>query len=512
MIVNNLEDSLHLKQVAFFRWIFIALVSLRVLSAFFSPQAVEFDESIIVNLGQRSWQDFAFYLFSPEYTRWEMLASYLFSVPAFFSLSLARTLSALMGIGEIYLFKKILEIGLSESKEKKQVIYLALIFYLLCPWHFYYSRILGTCQGVALFFYLSYIYKDQLKVLIPVSLLGLFYYTPFRLWFVLIAINKRKINFLVKYYFLTSLIVFFALWLSKNSIIDFFKRGSYNFLEVKINFLENIAASIIFPFSPPLKNYLEISKSFSADLIHESFLQSLGSNPPLGFGLSLMVTIGIYASLKEKLWKSSELFKYFTSWWLLQILALSFMGPSTSRFILLIPSLIYFATMGIQFTLRLSNQTLKTSLISITLLLNLSGIAQSQSFLFDSNKHGKFFPQIIFENALAVQNKFPNFKKNQKVFLSYKLHHAFLLQSKRSPQFIAPAPIFQEFEQTIEKIVNSKQQALIVFPHIFNHKVQGGTKEYYRDAKLILRQKYSKIEAGILKKENKEIGEYYLVK
>lgn len=511
MNINNMESPSLFKQAQIFKWIFYALITLRLLSAFFSPQAVEFDESIIVNWGKKSWQELNFYLFAPEYTKWEMLASYLFSLPSFLSLSLARTLSALMGIAEIYLFKKILEKALAESAEKTQVIYLALTFYLLCPWHFYYSRILGTCQGVALFFYLSYLYKDQLKILIPTSLLGLFYYTPFRLWFVLIAIIKREKTFLLRYYSFTSLIGLLALWLSKNSIIEFFKRGSYNFLDVKINFLKNIAASIVFPFTPPLKDYLEISESFSADLIHESFLQSLGPNSPLGFGLSIMAIIGIYASFKAKLWQKSELFKGFVSWWLLQILALSFMGPSTSRFILLIPSLIYFGTMGIQFTLRLSNQKLKQSLITTCLLLNILGMAYAQSFLLDSQRHGKFFPQIILENALATQKQFPNLTASQKVFLSYKLHHAFLLQSKRAPRFIAPDPVFEGIEQTIEKIVDSKGQALIVFPQIFNPKVQKGTKELYRDAKLLLRQKYSKIKIGVLKKDNKEIGEYYLV-
>lgn len=500
----------------YFAWLIFFLIFLRLTSAGVSPYAVDFDESIIINWGQRAWSQLQFYLFAPEYTKWEMLPSYLYSLPSYISISLTRITSATFGVLEIYFFKKILEVDLdlnsNDYSSKLLSINLITIFYLLCPWHFFYSRIIGTCQGVSLFFLVSYYYRHHIKVLVPASLFGLFFYTPFRLWFIFYPFIKKDKLFWFRYYGLVSTATGALLFLSKNNFLDFFKRGNYNFKDVQIDLIPNILSSIGFPILPPIKSYMEISPFFSADLIHEAFMKSLSGHSPLGFGISFLVLMGIFTSFKNKRWQNSTTLKVFSIWWVIQMIALSFMGPSTSRFILILPSFMYFAWLGLNdfFSIKITKR--KVLFLTLLISLNIWPVLKIQSFLLNSSQHGEYFPQAIQDNAIAAQNSFPDVGAEKRVMLSYKLHHAFKLQSNRAPQFQAPEPVFEVIEKQIEEIYAKYGTALILFPKIFNAKVQKGTLELYRDAKLLLRQKYPRINQGELKLNNEVIGEYYLVK
>jgi len=333
------------------------------------PSGLDIDEASILYWAGVSFKGFSFPIYSPQATHWEMLPGYLY-YPAYLFTGVLRLFPALIGIAEVVL----LGVWVSRESDREKGL-LAAALLALCPWHIFYSRIVGTCTGVIFFFLLTRLFTSKLA-----RVGGLLYYTTYRLVWLrecIESVMKRDWRRLGAA--LISLVAVFGIILcSPSSLASFFRRGTYNFTTPQFSFLENYFQSLLLPFFPLSAAFRQTSDRFIADYVHTALADSL-PGPVLGWALALVCAVGIFKGARRF---PKEVIFLVGTW-----LALGFMGPSLSRFLIALPVLILLAayTLGsAKYRVPFAAVTLMLTLIPSVLLLKNLGDSDRLENLFHS--------------------------------------------------------------------------------------------------------------------------------
>lgn len=489
------------------------IVAYHLTTSFFYLQGTDFDESIVLNWGQRAIKEFKLYLYAPEYSKWEMLSSYFYGLNAFVSIRWTRTICSIIGLLELYLFFRFIKKQENQPQKRKintspNQIYLLLLA-LTCPWFFLYSKIMGPVHGVTVFFLLAILYLHRPVLLSIITTLGLFTYTPFRLFFPFFIFLKPKDKKTYLSICLTAIYSLSLIFLSNTPIKDFFTRGSYNFLNQEIPFFKNIISSIIFPFIFPINFYKKISPNFTADHIHESLMDALKLSPPLGFGLAILSLIGIGLILKKIYQQKSitkETHNQFFVWWLINIVFLSFMGPSLSRFILIIPSLFYFAYFAIE---KLSKQKFFHKIIVLAIALNLISMINIHNFISSDQRTMSYYPTHISKILQFIKEKHPDVIDQNIIFFSGRTHHIYLFHSQFETVYRSPSPPYNSRVLQYLKQKNIDNNFIIILSTPYASDLYQENKRIYRAIKKQIQSKYPQQKLREIVLNNEKLGDYY---
>jgi len=334
------------------KWLLGILAFLAICLRFYGlrshPAGYDLDEAGILFWAHESWRQGQFWLYGPEQTRWEMVPGWIHAFIGHFAFGLERLSPALMGCGEAALFG-----WLVRGRWGPRAGVLAATLLLLCPWHFFYARIIGTCVGVLaldlLVLKLLDDHKPRVFAMAAVLLVGLFYYTTFRVMFglvFLLALRARD-GRRVAAVGLAGLAALGLLALSASSFSEFLTRGTYNFRIPQGSIPLNYFFAGIAPFVSLPAAFRQITPEFLGDYVHTGFIRTLGSLPPLGFALGALSLFGAGIVARDVFQKRA--FRP-TTWFLFPVvmwLVVGFMGPSLSRLLVLAPFWLMLATLAL---------------------------------------------------------------------------------------------------------------------------------------------------------------------
>lgn len=321
------------------------------------PPGLDIDEANILYWAQKSVQDGQFLLYSPEFTQWEMIPGYFYQAIVYVT-GVYRLGPAILGILELIALW-----FLARRLAGQRVAWIATAFLAVCPWHIFYSRIVGTCTGLSLLILTALLISDRYPLNLLNHIAGLLYYATYRLLIlrlILQSLIRREWKRLIAPIGATAVTLILVL-VTQSSLKPFFGRGIYNIAKPKLTILSHYLFSLLSPFIPVLDPYAHTTDTFMADYVHAGFTFSLRENPPLGWGLSLtlivLVLVEVWSLIRRKklipMPKELQAEVYFV----LGIVAiLGVMGPSFSRLLIVVPFLALFAGWAIeQLRARLDN-------------------------------------------------------------------------------------------------------------------------------------------------------------
>lgn len=307
------------------------------------PFGLDMDEANILYWAGESLRTGKWSAYAPEFTRWEMLPGYwYYAVEALFP--------AYPRLGPTIL--SILEIAatgwLAGSLLGRRAGWAAAALLSLCPWHLYYSRIVGTCVGVGLLAVVARQARERLGGA-AVQTAGLLYYATFRLVALRVLLEslfqrRARAVLLSSVGLVTAMGIVLAL---EGTIEPFLSRGAYNFQGVRLDALNNLLHALKAPFLPVPAAFAQTTDEFMADYVHTGLARSLGGSPPLGWALAALSAAGLLllARLpKERKRRLGAEGLFLVGCWLL----LGWMGPSLSRLLIVLPFLALFAALAVE--------------------------------------------------------------------------------------------------------------------------------------------------------------------
>ncbi len=321
------------------------------------PGGLDIDEAAIVYWGDKFWTEGKWWAYAPEGAAWENLPGVLFS-----------GLHRMLGLPErfsptLFCF---LELGLFFALARRwlgiRAAWLATALLAVCPWHLFYSRVVGTCTGLA-FFLVWALYANSSPSALRTGgsrlgtalrhAVGLLYYTPYRL-----VIARLGVEYVVRRRWRSigvlaagGAFAAAAVFVSSSPFRELFTRGSYNFTELTTELPRKVAATWSAPFLPLSDHYLETGPGFVADRVHAGLAVASAGHPALGWGLSLLALVGIATALGFAVWKRQSLpewLKVEGTFLLVAFAALSLLGPQLSRLLTFVPLIVLVAVWGLE--------------------------------------------------------------------------------------------------------------------------------------------------------------------
>lgn len=320
------------------------------------PGGLDIDEAAIVYWGDKLWSEGKWWAYAPEGSAWENLPGVLFSglhrlfpLPERFS----PTVLCLAEMGFVF--------ALARRWMGSRAAWLATALLAVCPWHLFYSRVVGTCTGLALFLVWALYANSSTKPLTAWGrfgtairhAVGLLYYTPYRL---VIARLSTEFVLLRKWRSVAVLAAGLsfaatAVLISHSPFREFLTRGSYNFGQLTVLLFQKVVATWSAPFLPLSTHYLESGPGFVADRVHAALAVASQGHPALGWGLSLLTLAGIATALGFAVFRKDQMpawLKAEGTFLLVAFAALSLLGPQLSRLLTFVPLLILIAVWGLE--------------------------------------------------------------------------------------------------------------------------------------------------------------------
>ncbi len=320
------------------------------------PGGLDIDEAAIVYWGDKLWTEGQWWAYSPEGSAWENLPGVLFAglhrllrLPERFS----PTVLCFAELGFVF--------ALGRRWMGSRAAWLATALLAVCPWHLFYSRVVGTCTGLGLFLVWALYANSSTKPLTAWGRFGtalrhgagLLYYTPYRLVIARLGtevVLRRKWRSAAV---LAAGLSFAAaaVFVSHSPFREFFTRGSYNFEELTVSLFRKIVATWSAPFLPLSGRYLETGPGFVADRVHAALAVASQGHPALGWGLSLLSLAGITTALGFAAFSRNRLpawLKAEGTFLLVAFSALSLLGPQLSRLLTFVPLLVLIAVWGLE--------------------------------------------------------------------------------------------------------------------------------------------------------------------
>ncbi len=382
------QSAAQLRPQAPIEWIALIAIAIGVFLRCFdlnnTPRSVDIDEASILYWAKETLKWGKFYVYAPEGNAWEMLPGYLYHFASNFFWS-PRVLPNLWGLLDLWLVYL-----LAKRQFSHQAGLMAAALLALSPWHIFFSRVVGTCMGLTTLvlwgFYL--LPKKQSFWHMFRHCFGLLYYTIYRVFFIFeFLYYLKKKNYKQALWSICGALLFgLVVAISESPLTEIFTRGTYNFMDVKLNYAENIIWSFLVPFFPLAEQFRAITDHFMSDYVHTGFNLALGFSPAPGWGASLLF-LGSLAILlrKPKQITNLPLFVFIA----LMYVALAFMGPSHSRFQFLAPLIALITVQGFE-KLNTTN-SYKALSLGLALLL-------MQSTYFISNLSNENKMQAVFHS------------------------------------------------------------------------------------------------------------------
>jgi len=417
------------------------------------PYGLDIDEAAILYWAEQSFRGRQFFLYAPEFTRWEMLPGFLHAGVAWMSGDTFRLSPALLGCLEILVLWMFADRILGRT-----AAWIAAAFLAMSPWHFYYSRIVGTCVGVSLLFLIALLLRDSLNGWAVIRHVGgLFYYTTYRLVILRLIgqyLSQRKWKGVA----LAVMAVLAAMLLARVS--PFLERGAYNFQRPNLHFLKNYFYSLVSPFFPIAEEFSQTTREFMADYVHTGFCFALGGHPPLGWGFAIVSLVAIGWALVRraavpKLLRDELLFV--GGIWLI----LGFMGPSLSRFLILVP----FLTLPAAWLLDVLEKKSSKWVFATFLFGLLTSTAFSQLEVFQRLGNRQLMEPIFhgrFRDLKQTIDKFPDANPDTAFLITGFGHQAARFWATRSKSYsVLPPLTAKDTEEVLNLSAHGRTQYLL---------------------------------------------------
>lgn len=374
----------------------LAAVTMRFSFLSTAPYGMDADQSIILYWAQKNWENFDFALYGDEFTHWELLPGYIYYI--FFKISDSyRFGPALIGIIEALLMFKVAE-SLKFSKREALV---ASALLLCSPWHFYFSRIVGTCFGLSAIWMLTILVQQKwLKATLDV--LGFFYYTAYRVVilgrFLQAARNPKK----EASYFILTLTLIAGLLSVMQEWPSVISRGSHLFEEDKYPFAWSYLSAFLIWFGPSLSNWVPSLESIMEIDISQALVESIGIiETPMGWTVSALGFLGLVSFLKKiKNAEASENEKFILSLFGLGLIFIGF-SASYSHYVFLVPAFVIFALRG---WTHLKNLQMKRWVLFLALMESLTLSGKLLHHLEKGNFSNDIFSDRVRSLSEQVEN------------------------------------------------------------------------------------------------------------
>jgi len=462
----------------------------------FSPLGWDLDEAAILWNAQRVWdsqQSWTF--FSPEFTKWEMLTGYFYTFVGNLGLPLRLAPLSLRLVEVSLLF-----CALRRERASLFLISVALIFYSLNSWNLYYGDILGTCVGVVLWTFLLPKTRSRLYLYFFVCFILQMHYTSLRLlllWEFVVLLRSRDMKRIAVLGL--SVLSYLAALALNGEFSIFLLRGAYNIRESSIlSVLERVWASLFIGLVPLSDKFSVVSTSFMGDFVHEA-LRSLQEGRPLwGWGAAMLFVLGCAGralECKRVGWKMAFTERdacLFFVWG-----ALSFLGPSASRLLLIQGLVVLFLFRGWQ---ELFLRTLEVKIWTQSLYLVfglLSALVMFEGLVMLKHRSALGHQNVFFFSRYVDLS---NLEGPKALVMDYGFPVARWIAENDSSFLALPATSLD----AIESLVNSKLEIdspLRVYfdqPPAQSHEMTGGLNQWQslREAETFLRSHFRSVDEG----------------
>lgn len=407
------------------------------------PFGLDIDEANILYWAKKATEARELRAYAPEFTRWEMLPGYFYhAVQALFGVP--RLGPAILGMLEVA------GVGwLAGSLLGKRAGWAAAALLALCPWHLYYSRIIGTCVGVSALALLALRVRSRGAALVHAG--GLLYYATFRLVaFRMLAEAVWERRWRRALVVMTSLaLVLGVVYALEGSVGLFFSRGSYNFDRVGVDWARNLYFSLRAPFLPVPQPYAQTTDLFMADYVHTGLVRTLGGIPPLGWALSGLTVAGLvsFALSRERrrVLTREALFLGGTG------LAIGWLGPSLSRLLLVAPFLVVFGAAAVELARERVGRWAALALLATVLGASFSSSRELVARLGDLQRTEAIFHDRFRSLAAFVEREIPGAGPRSVTLISDYGFPAARYWADRSGKFSVLPPVSPN---DLERILN----------------------------------------------------------
>lgn len=266
-----------------------------------APYGFEIDQSVILYWGHQAWKNGKWFLYGPEFTGWEMLPGYYYSlVEALTGLArLGPALWSLLELGLFYFFSRRLF-------KNSEIALISILVLVLSPWPIYYSRIVGTCSGLAVFWMLALmVEKKWLQTLF--HLLGLFYYTAYRAVVAGLLVWGLRTRSRKSLTALAASVLFLAVAAGGGELQRMLIRGDHLARIEDYPLTLSYLNSVWLWFFPSIHFYFPAAEVLSQHEVGFALAKILGPyRPPFGWIFSIFIFMGLIPFLKSALAKNSS--------------------------------------------------------------------------------------------------------------------------------------------------------------------------------------------------------------
>ena len=163
------------------------------------------------------------------------------------------------------------------------------------------------------------------------------------------------------------------------------------------------------------------------------------------------------------------------------------MGPSLSRFILIIPSLFYFAYFAIE---KLSKQKFFHKIIVLAIALNLISMINIHNFISSDQRTMPYYPTHISKILQFIKEKHPDVIDQNIIFFSGRTHHIYLFHSQFETVYRSPSPPYNSRVLQYLKQKNIDNNFIIILSTPYASDLYQENKRIYRAIKKQIQSKY----------------------
>jgi len=317
-------------------FLIFSLVLLKVTVLIGLGYSLEGDEVVVLFWG-RQWilnQDW-YFLSSQDVATWETLSAYLFGGISLLKIN-PRWMSFFLSLLELFFLYK-----WASHVHSRSMGILVVIICSTLPYHIFFSLSLGPLNAgflTSLYLYLETFPSNPIKRFF-VTILGLWYYTSFRLILLWVGIKRLASGHFKSLWpevFGTSFFLGFLFIFFTNDFALFFHKGAY-LTERGIEYFSSMYfQSLLIWFIPFFQYFFAFLSQFQFDDLGRAFLQFQSVDTPLTFPLSILFANGIWHSLRRRIYLP-YLFLLLLGWlvvgWTATLVHFVFLTPVIAFFI-----------------------------------------------------------------------------------------------------------------------------------------------------------------------------------
>lgn len=323
----------------------------------------EIDQSVILYWGREFLQKKSLAVFGPEFTNWELLASYYYGAWDLLGLN-PQWGALLLSIVEIALAARVAGLVGGVTVGWATLAVLAVL-----PWHVFYSSIVGTCVAVGIWPAFLFLRGRGAGVIaIGARVLGLWHYSAFRCFVVfevLWAVARRQWRALIGPAVAGFAFVALTLLTQPELWRRLLFRGEYVFDVPGFHGMLNYVRAVFFFVSPLWENRIDAARAVSDMEIGSALVAFLGTT---GWSLTFLGT-GFFVFGLARFWrKRDELARWILGYFIFSVIAVGF-APSLTHYLFLVPVAALFMGVGIEALVRERRWGMGVFVFALTLMV-----------------------------------------------------------------------------------------------------------------------------------------------